>query len=815
MKKFIRICLGCMALLDIALELPGVSAAQPPLVNPTGQRAATAEDSVRLRTFVEENPVSVSPDGHRVAYVLTEPDLKKNYDETVLYVREIPASGEEDQPRAAGKALLRTRGIRRAQWLAGGQQLLVLHHPDGGKGIVVRVDLASGESSPASPGDLDVEEFAATPDGRRLALLVNVPDQEQADRFASPRGVLINEDDFLLDIDARGAAKKPASRTSVVAADVGGGAVTVYGGERSLALMRPAISADGRHITFHALGEALPYPTNWQKDPAFRQWSGRGFVVPQNELLRAELPATISSTPASAPKETTPSLGFALDAGCVSDQFWSMAALWSDDSSAYLLCGPSPVGDGSAMNEPLVGPYRPHHLFAIDAKTGAARRVMEETPRELLAYDEQARRIVLMARNGDLVTLRRTDTVNAAWKEEQRTKLPASGLASLSAAPGDTGRFVGLRQTTTEPPDLWLLDAKTGHKTALTEINPELREQTLGRVEKIAWAGANGVRNSGYLIYPVGHQQRARYPCVILCKSWDETFIHGGNDGLRSNFAPQALANCGFVVLMLKDSAGSYANGTWKDLPGGISEAFRGMDAFETARRELDRLGLIDPARVGIMGFSRSSWIVDFTLTHSSETWAAAVSADSGIYNYGTYLGDKSLRSGMAAMYGGPPRGETLQAWLDYAPAFSAQNVRTPLLMQYHGKISMAAEFYSALITQGKPVELAFFPDGKHILDLPLQRAGSMQRIRGLVPILAPRLRESASPISRPIHAMEGATGAARVERKAHCGRQRSRRGVSREAEKRRKSLIRQSVQQQLSHTNCASDLIFNHLRHS
>ena len=103
------------------------------------------------------------------------------------------------------------------------------------------------------------------------------------------------------------------------------------------------------------------------------------------------------------------------------------------------------------------------------------------------------------------------------------------------------------------------------------------------------------------------------------------------------------------------------------------------------------------------------------------------MSADSGIYNYGTYLGDKNLRSGMAAMYGGPPYGEALKIWLDYAPAFSAQNVRTPLLMQYNGKISMAAEFYSALIVQGKPVELVLFPEGKHVLELPQQRAGSMQ----------------------------------------------------------------------------------------
>jgi len=716
-----------LALLGIVSGLASVLAAETASPNPSGRRAATVEDSVRLRTFVEEQPVAVSPDGKRVAYVLTEPSLEKNYDETVVYVRDLPAAGAEDPPRDGGKAVLRTQGIRQVQWLADGQRLVVLHHPHGDKGTVARVDLSSGEVSPASPGELDVEEFAATPDGRRLALFVSVPDQEQSDRFASPRGVPINEDDFLLDIDARGTAKKKASLTAVVAADVGGGAMTVFGGKRSLQLMRPAISPDGRYVTFHALGEALPYPSTWQKDPAFHQWPERGFVVPPNELVRAELPAAISSASRSDPGANTTSLGLALDAGCISDQFWSMAALWSDDSTTYLFCGPTPVGDGSAVHEALVGPYRPHHLFAIDAKTGAAQRVMNDTPEELLAFDEQARRIVIKTRNGDVVTLRRPDTAAGDWKEEQRTKLPNSGLSNLAMVPGETRRFAGIRQTPTDPPDLWLLDIKTGHQAALTEINPELREQTLGRVEKIDWVGSNAAKNWGYLIFPVGYEAGTHYPCVILCKSWDDRFIHGGNDGLRSNFAPQALANCGFVVLMLADTAGPYAKGTWKGLPGGISEAFRGMDSFETARRELDRRGLIDPARVGIMGFSRSSWTVDFTLTHSKETWAAAVSADSGIYNYGTYLGDKNLRSGMAAMYGGPPSGETFKAWLEYAPAFSARHVRTPLLMQYHNKVSMAAEFYSALMIQGKPVELILFPDGKHILELPLQRAGSMQ----------------------------------------------------------------------------------------
>jgi dipeptidyl aminopeptidase/acylaminoacyl peptidase len=231
---------------------------------PPSRRAATVEDSVRLRTFVEEQPVAVSPDGRQVAYVLSEPDLKNNRNETVLYVRDLPKMEEKKPQRDNGKVVLRTQGIRQMQWLADGQRLLVLHHPDGGQGTVVRLDLKSGGFTPASPVDLDVQGFAATPDGRRLALLVNAPDKTQVDRFASPRGVVITEEDFLLSVDARGAVKNKATLTAVVVADADGGALTVFGGKRSLSLMRPAISPNGRYVTFLALGEALPYPGAWQ-----------------------------------------------------------------------------------------------------------------------------------------------------------------------------------------------------------------------------------------------------------------------------------------------------------------------------------------------------------------------------------------------------------------------------------------------------------------------------------------------------------------------------------------------------------------------
>ena len=240
--------------------LATVIAAQPPSSSEPGPRPATVEDSVRLRTFADEQPAAVSPDGGRVAYVLVEPNLKKNYNETVLYVRTLPETTEQDLPREPGKVVLRTRGIRQMQWLVDGQHLLVLHRPDGGQGNVVRVDRESGAFSSVTPNKLDVEAFAATPDGRRLALLANMPDQEQEDRFAaSPRGVVITEEDFLLDVDARGTAKNKATLTAVVVAEAGGGTLTVFAGKRSLGLMRPSISPNGRYVDVPGLGDALPY----------------------------------------------------------------------------------------------------------------------------------------------------------------------------------------------------------------------------------------------------------------------------------------------------------------------------------------------------------------------------------------------------------------------------------------------------------------------------------------------------------------------------------------------------------------------------
>jgi len=158
------------------------------------------------------------------------------------------------------------------------------------------------------------------------------------------------------------------------------------------------------------------------------------------------------------------------------------------------------------------------------------------------------------------------------------------------------------------------------------------------------------------------------------------------------------------------------------------------MAMIESGIAALDERGLLDKTLVGIAGFSRTSWCVDFMLTHSNFPFAAASSADSGLYNYGGYWmwNAHSIAEDSEAEMGGPPYGATFKNWLDYSPAFNAAHVSAPILMEYTKESAFgpvaAYEFFTALHRQGKAVELFYYPEGEHELDTPWERVASLRR---------------------------------------------------------------------------------------
>lgn len=306
---------------------------------------------------------------------------------------------------------------------------------------------------------------------------------------------------------------------------------------------------------------------------------------------------------------------------------------------------------------------------------------------------------------------------------------PSVTLKSVSDN-GDVA--IGLREDIATPPDLVIRDLKSDQSRVLTDLNPQYREIALGAVEKISWANKFGVKCWGYLIKPVGYTQGTKYPLVIMNRSLDHFFVSDGS--YTTAFPPQPLASIGFAVLM--------ADYYWdfKDLPkgfpGGLAEAYNWMAMVESGVDFLVSQGIVDKKGVGVIGFSRTSWKTDFMLTHTDFKFAAASSSDSGLYNYGGYwlFNRHGFMADPEKMMGGPPYGATLENWLKYAPAFNAQHVKCPILMEYTGGGHMpfgpigAYEFFTALYRQDKPVDLYFYPLGDHPLDTPSERVATLQR---------------------------------------------------------------------------------------
>jgi hypothetical protein len=414
---------------------------------------------------------------------------------------------------------------------------------------------------------------------------------------------------------------------------------------------------------------------------------------------------------------------------------------WSRDSQAYSVVGPAPFGTDDAKAEyesavqsgnVLYYMNRFQNVFSVDVQTGKVTRVlrreggepgnikfMEDLP---LSWKHKQGPMLVRASDNSFAWMEMRDGV---WKETQRFDL-WKGQKFLSGVASDGHVMVGAAQALMVPPDLFAYDVPTGHATLLTDLNPEYRNILLGHVEPIEWTDKYGSKCKGFLIKPVGFQVGKRYPMIFLSAPPSDVFI--SDAPYTTAYAPQPLANAGFMVVISQYPCDNkIPKGRF---PGDMRDAYNWMAMVESAVDLLAERGMVDKDNVGIAGFSRTSWLTDFTLTHSSYHFVAASSADSGIYTYGDYFMYNSsvLMRASETQVGGPPYGDTFKYWLENAPPFNAEKVKAAVLMEYIDTAAYGLEFFTALSRLGKSVAFYRYPHGAHPLDTPFERVASLQR---------------------------------------------------------------------------------------
>jgi dipeptidyl aminopeptidase/acylaminoacyl peptidase len=701
------------------------------------QRPVTPRDCVEVRYLLTnntgQNSLRLNPQSTRVAYLVKSPNLALNQNDIQLYVKDI------SEPSSKAPRLLFTEPeISQLTWLEDGRSLVVLAKK-GGTVSIVKVDTDNGHLSVLAKADSDIKEYSTDGAGDVVVFAT----EEAKDQPRESFGPTAQEAASGYRIVIEAAAKSFFSRRRLY--------IARRRTDRTWTVPQPLVL---RSAFSHSLMTSFPYLASMHLSLSPDAKTLLVSYVDQDEQLPPDWDANVyvKLLRANGFPGILPTLMVDMTDGSVEmaiqSPYTSSTPLWAKDSGSFVLTSISPINtpwDGSDQRNKLTGDEK-LHLFSVERNTGKVDLVIEravDSDRQPLAWDSDKK---LTVRTGaDTVS----DLVHGkdGWKVSAVLHIPLLNAYRFAELSSDGETVVGDYQNAATAPEIFLFRRGQQAIQILAKLNPQIDDLSLAPMELVQWTTSTGYVVDGYLFTPPGYKQGLRYPLVIQTKPDEGQFVCDTGQSHYPSFAPQPMADAGMMYLIRtipaswkqKDEEDHYPGG----YPGGIGEAAFQSDMWESAVKSLDRSGLIDPDKVGIIGFSRSGWYTTFALTHSSTRYRAATITDNVQYGLAEYwiLHRAALMHGSDTMYGGPPFGATLKNWLDYSISFNVDKIHTPVLMEEMGygvaydnvksppsNLTTKWDLFASLNRLNKPVELYFYPNEVHQPDHPQARLATLQR---------------------------------------------------------------------------------------
>ena len=282
---------------------------------------------------------------------------------------------------------------------------------------------------------------------------------------------------------------------------------------------------------------------------------------------------------------------------------------------------------------------------------------------------------------------------------------------------GPGGLEITVKQSLNDPPVLMATLRQTS--SVLWDPNPQLKYFKFGEASVYEWRDKEGREWRGGLYKPVGYVRGRSYPLVIQNHGFSESnFLPSGV--FPTAFAARAFAAQGILVLQVGGSSGCSSTG---DTP---QEGTCEISGYVSVANQLISEGLVDPKRIGIIGFSRTCYYVMEALTTNALPLKAALIADGGMLTYSQYMMGYA-RGEFESMIGARPFGEGLQQWLKRSPGFNLDKVTTPLMIHAPNPVNVLFmwEPYAGLRYLHKPVDMIMLNTDQHVLTNPAMRIAS------------------------------------------------------------------------------------------
>lgn len=374
------------------------------------------------------------------------------------------------------------------------------------------------------------------------------------------------------------------------------------------------------------------------------------------------------------------------------------------------------------------------YIVAVNLSTGIADQIASMTEnvgtiKEVFWSNEKKRLVIgYNDTSGKKLSYMGYTVVGNGWnKENLEASLVIKEREEKRKLPG--GMEIKIKEDINTPP--MLVATKEGEEVNLLEPDEELKDVYIAHSQEIIWKVPDGTEYKGGLTLPMGYKEGLNpLPLVIAFYMYRPERFEG--DAVTNGFAYQTLAANGYAVLNF-DLAPEDRSGEGPNF----------VEKMDAAIDELVKRGIVDPKKIGIIGFSRSGYEAFFATTHPAKyKLAAAEFTDAflGAFDYYLFTSAFGAYNQNNHDYHDLYKGsfwENKESWLKLEPIFNIDKVTTPIHYSFHGYNANEEElrslmpfFYGlrgAFKLNNKPMELTVYSRSMHGITYPQEQKAAIE----------------------------------------------------------------------------------------
>ncbi len=648
--------------------LPALIAGRPAMAAADESHPFSVHDMIAMDRISEPQ---VSPDGRRIAFVVSTLDLAANKRRTDIHLVSLDGTGLR-------KLTSNEASDSSPRWAPDGKTVFFLS-TRGGSSQVWKLSMDGGESAQVTRLPLDVGAFLVSPDGRSLAVSLDVfPEcanlqcttkrlEETAARKATGQifdQLMIRHWDTWADgrrshwFALRTEGGYPLDLMKGMEAD---SPSKPFGGSEEA-----AFATDGRTLVFSAknVGREEAWSTNFDL-----------FAVPVDGSSEPR-----NLTEANEATDTAPV--FSPDGKTLAYLAMSVPGYEADRTRIMLMSYPS--GTPRTLAEPW--DFAPSSVvFAPNGRTIYA-PADNRGQKSIFAIDVASGRASAIVKEGT------ADNPSPAQN-----------------------RLVYLLDSLTAPAEIYSIKPDGTDARPITHLNhARMAAARIGKPEQFSFKGWNDETVYAYVVPPADFDPARKYPVAML--------IHGGPQVSMGNhfhyrWNPQAYAGAGYAALVVEFHG---TPGYGQAFTDSIQSDWGGkplVDLQKGLAAALEKYPWMDAGNVCALGASYGGYMINWIAGNWPDRFKCLVSHDGNVDERMAYYDTEELWFPERDHKGTPwdnPKG-----YEEQNPANFVKNWKTPMLVIHSGKDYRVVETqgfgtFNALQRRGIPSRFLYFPDENH-----------------------------------------------------------------------------------------------------